>query len=55
MEANHILIVEDDKEIREGVEIYLRYVTRRDPSGDRGYYDAPDGRHPDDNETSGKV
>lgn len=24
MEANHILIVEDDKEIREGVEIYLR-------------------------------
>ena len=24
MEANHVLIVEDDKEIREGVEIYLR-------------------------------
>ena len=24
MEANHILLVEDDKEIREGVEIYLR-------------------------------
>ena len=24
MEANHILIVEDDKEIREGIEIYLR-------------------------------
>ena len=24
MEMNHVLIVEDDKEIREGVEIYLR-------------------------------
>ena len=24
MEANHILIVEDDKDIREGVEIYLK-------------------------------
>ena len=24
MEANHILLVEDDKEIRQGVEIYLR-------------------------------
>ena len=24
MEANHILLVEDDKEIREGIEIYLR-------------------------------
>ena len=24
MEINHILIVEDDKEIREGVEIYLK-------------------------------
>ena len=24
MEVNHILIVEDDKEIREGIEIYLR-------------------------------
>ena len=24
MEAFHILIVEDDKEIREGIEIYLR-------------------------------
>lgn len=24
MEVNHILLVEDDKEIREGVEIYLR-------------------------------
>lgn len=23
-EINHVLIVEDDKEIREGVEIYLR-------------------------------
>ena len=23
-EVNHVLIVEDDKEIREGVEIYLR-------------------------------
>ena len=24
MEMNHVLIVEDDKEIREGVEIYLK-------------------------------
>ena len=24
METNHILLVEDDKEIREGVEIYLK-------------------------------
>ena len=24
MDANHILLVEDDKEIRQGVEIYLR-------------------------------
>lgn len=24
MEAYHILIVEDDKEIREGIEIYLK-------------------------------
>ena len=24
MEANHVLVVEDDKEIREGIEIYLR-------------------------------
>ena len=24
METNHILIVEDDKEIREGVQIYLK-------------------------------
>ena len=23
MEMNHVLVVEDDKEIREGVEIYL--------------------------------
>lgn len=24
MEMNHVLVVEDDKEIREGVEIYLK-------------------------------
>ena len=24
MEVNHILVVEDDKEIREGIEIYLK-------------------------------
>ena len=24
MEMNHVLIVEDDKEIREGIEIYLK-------------------------------
>ena len=24
MEMNHVLVVEDDKEIREGVKIYLR-------------------------------
>ena len=55
MEANHILIVEDDKEIREGVEIYLRSQGYEVFQAADGYYDAPDGRHPDDNETSGKV
>ena len=32
MEMNHVLIVEDDKEIREGVKIYLKskgYVCER--------------------------
>ena len=36
MEMNHVLVVEDDKEIREGVEIYLK---------SQGYevFQAPDG------------
>lgn len=29
MEINHVLIVEDDKEIREGVQIYLQETIRR--------------------------
>ena len=29
MEMNHVLVVEDDKEIREGVEIYLKYFRRQ--------------------------
>ena len=42
MEINHVLIVEDDKEIREGVQIYLH---------SQGYVvfqaaDAPPGRLP---------
>ena len=28
MEINHVLIVEDDKEIREGVQIYLQKIGR---------------------------
>ena len=27
MEMNHVLVVEDDKEIGEGVEIYLRSIS----------------------------
>lgn len=72
MKTNHILIVEDDKEIREGIQIYLKsqgyevfqaadgiegleILERGDPSGDCGYYDASNGRHPYDNEAAGKV
>ena len=31
---NHVLIVEDDKEIREGIEIYLKSQGYRGVSGD---------------------
>ena len=40
MEINHILIVEDDKEIREGVEIYLKsqgYKVFRPGTGWKGW------------------
>ena len=52
MEMNHILVVEDDKEIREGVKIYLQ---RGYPSGDRGHYDAENGWNPDDDEAERKI
>lgn len=35
MEMNHVLVVEDDKEIREGVEIYLKSQGYRSISGGR--------------------
>ncbi len=47
MEMNHVLVVEDDKEIREGVKIYLKsqgYEGNRDRSGERfpvGWKDDP--------------
>ena len=63
-EVNHVLIVEDDKEIREGVEIYLRsqgYEVFQAADGIEGLEviekeeihlaivdDAEDGRGPDD-------
>lgn len=48
MEMNHVLVVEDDKEIREGVEIYLK---------SQGYevFQAADGWNPYDDEASGKI
>ena len=69
MEMNHVLVVEDDKEIREGVEIYLKsqgYEVFQaadgiegleviDPSCNRGYYDAAYGWNPYDDEASGKI
>ena len=54
MEMNHVLVVEDDKEIREGVEIYLK-SQGYDPSCNRRYYDAADGWNPYDDEASGKI
>ena len=57
MEMNHVLVVEDDKEIREGVEIYLSGSDRErgNPSCNRRYYDAADGWNPYDDEASGKI
>ena len=67
MEMNHILIVEDDKDIREGVGIYLKSQgyqvfmaagssgPGRDPSGYRGHYDAPYGRYHHDHEAERKA
>ena len=66
MEMNHVLIVEDDKEIREGVEIYLKNqgyevfqaadgvegLKRRNSSCDRRCDDAENGWDHNDNEAS---
>ena len=59
MEGYHILIVEDDKEIREGIEIYLKnqgyivFQAAGDSSGYCGYYDAQNGWHYHDDEGTG--
>lgn len=66
MEMNHVLVVEDDKEIREGVEIYLKsqgYEVFQAADGieglevieKEGYYDAAYGWNPYDDEASGKI
>ena len=51
MEMNHVLIVEDDKEIREGVEIYLKsqgYVVFQAADGVEGL-EVKEGRNPSGN------
>ena len=61
MEMNHVLVVEDDKEIREGVEIYLKsqgYEVFQAADGIEGLEvieKAADGWNPYDDEASGKI
>ena len=66
MEMNHILVVEDDKEIREGVKIYLQSqgyevflaadgIEGLEVMENRGYYDAENGWNPDDYEAERKI
>ena len=71
MEMNHVLVVEDDKEIREGVEIYLKsqgYEVFQAADGIEGLEViekeeihlaivdiAADGWNPYDDEASGKI
>ena len=65
MEMNHVLVVEDDKEIREGVEIYLKSQgyevfqaadgVEGHPSGNCGHHDAKDGRNLYGGKAQGKI
>ena len=66
MEMNHVLVVEDDKEIREGVEIYLKSqgyevfqaadgVEGLEVIGNCGHHDAKDGRNLYGGKAQGKI
>ena len=58
MSGDRILLVEDDKEIREGVEIFLKsqgYVAFQAADGYRGCDDAQDGWDHNDRKAQGKT
>ena len=60
MEQYNILIVEDDKEIRDGIEIFLKsqnynVFKAADGAGDRRHHDAAHGRRYNDHEAAGKI